>query len=54
MMGDTPPWEGVGVGQIQKTWCLMILGGRFLSLPMNKTAKPNLVISVVFVFALGL
>ena len=32
----------------------MILGRRFLSLPMNKTAKPNLVISVVFVFALGL
>ena len=52
-MGDAPPLEGDGVGRIQKTWCLMVLGGWFMSLPMNKTAKPNLVISVVFVFALG-
>ena len=53
-MGDAPPLEGDGVGRIQKTWCLMILRGRFMSLPMNKTAKPNLVILEGFVFALGL
>ena len=50
-MGDAPPQESDGVGRVQKTWCLMVLGGLFLSLPMKKTAKPNLVISVVFVVA---
>ena len=31
-MGDATPQEGEGVGQIQKTWCLMVNGGLFLSL----------------------
>ena len=53
-MGDALIQEGEGAGQIQKTWCLMVSGGLFLSLPMKKMAKPNLVILVVFVVALGL
>ena len=53
-MGDASPQEGEGVGQIQKTWCLMVYGGLFLSLPVKKMAKPYLVISVVFLVALGL
>ena len=53
-MGYAPPQEGDGVGQIRKTIHLMVLRGLFPSLPPKKTAKPNLVISVVFLVALGL
>ena len=49
-----PPQEGEGVGGIRKTSHLMILRGLFLSLPMKKRAKANLVISVVLLVALGL
>ena len=51
-MGDAPPQEGDGVGQIIKTEHLMVLRGLFPSLPTKKTAKPNLVILVTFLVAL--
>ena len=50
-MGDAPPQEGDGVGQIKKTEHLQVLRGLFPSLPTKKTAKPNL---VTFLVALGL
>ena len=53
-MGDAPPKEGDGVGQIRTNQHLMVFRGLFLSLPMKKTAMANLVISVVFLVALGL
>ena len=46
--------EGEGVSLVRKTFHLMVLRGLFPSLPRKKTAKPNLVILVVFVVALGL
>ena len=53
-MGDVPPQEGDGVGQIRKTIHLIVIRGLFPSLPMKKTAKANLVTSVVFLVGLGL
>ena len=41
-------------GQIRKTIQLIVIRGLFPSLPTKKMAKPNLVISVVFLVALGL
>ena len=51
---DLPPQKDDGIRQIRKTEHLMVLRGLFPSLPTKKTAKPNLVISVVFLVALGL
>ena len=48
------PQEGDGVGQNRKTYHLMILRELYPSLPMKKNATANLVISVVFLVALGL
>ena len=53
-MGDAPHQEGDGVGQIRKTLHLMVIKWVFPSLPTENTAKPNLVLSVVFLVALGL
>ena len=53
-MGEAPPQEGDGVGQIRKTIHLIVIRGLFPSLPTKKMAKPNLVISVVVLVALGL
>ena len=54
VMGDAPPKEGDGVGRIRETCQVTFLRGLFPSLPMFRHAKQNLVISVVFLVALGL
>ena len=53
-MVDARPQEGDGVGQIRKTLHLIVLRWLFPYLPKKNTAKPNVVISVVFLAALGL
>ena len=53
-MGDASLQEDEGVGKILKTHHLMDLRGLFTHFAMKKTTKPNLVILVVFVVALGL
>ena len=53
-MGDAPPQEGEGIGQIRKTLHLMVLRGLLPYSPTKKTAEPNLIIWVVFLVALGL
>ena len=52
--GQCATQESDWVGQIRNASYLMVLRGQFPSLPMKKTAKANLVISVVFLVALGL
>ena len=53
-MGDAPPQEGDGVGQFRNTSHLMVLRWLFPYLTTKNTAKPNLVILVVFLVALEL
>ena len=53
-MGNTPPQEGDGVGQIRETYYRAVLRGLFPSLPMKKMSKPNLVNPVVFLVVLKL
>ena len=52
--GRCAPQEGEGVGGVRKTQHLMILRGLYPSLPVKERAEVNLVISVVFLVALGL
>ena len=53
-MNDALPQVGGQVGKIGKTEHFMVLMGLFLSLLTKKIGKPNLVIFVVFLVALGL
>ena len=53
-MGDVPPQDSDGVGHITKTFHLMVLRGRFPSLPTKKMTRSNLVVVVVSLVAWGL
>ena len=50
MINDTPPQEGDLVGNIGK----MVLWGLIFFSAMEKKAKPNLIILLVFLVAMGL
>ena len=53
-MNDAPPQAGGQVGKLGKTEHFMVLRGLFFSLLTKKIGKPNFVIFVVFLVALGL
>ena len=53
-MSDAPLQAGGKVGKIGETEHFMVFRGLFLSLLTKKISKPNFVIFMVFLVALGL
>ena len=53
-MGDMAPQDSDGVGQITKTFYLMVLRGRFRFLSTKKMTGPNLVVVVILFVVWGL